>query len=729
MARAVDYIRQTARGLGFAHENGVVHRDIKPANLLLDKSGTIKILDMGLARFDDGLAAQEGLTQSGQVMGTVDYMAPEQAFDTRSADARADIYSLGCTLYRLLTGQNMYDGESLVQKLMAHQSKPIPSLVGQASRLPSSPPRPLGEGRGECDQSELAALTALDPIFQKMVAKLPEDRYQSMSDVEAALAPFANSPSGSQANHSSGGSGRGNPSYEVEPTSAFPAPVAVQLVSSPSAAVDGYSPTVSLAGPEQSTDPVSERSIQFARQNTPRPAGGTQRPPWWRRQPAALIAAGLGGILLVVLGIWVIVRDQQGKEVARIQVPEGGNVTVQAGDGTSAPVKSGPFNPEVPSVAVRTNYAMVLDGSGFAEVENFVHERQQPITIEAWAKLKPTRVVRPFITLPGPDYRIKIQQGAMAGSNLLQFGASLGNSSPPDFMCVNSRRPPADWFHVALCVYGADKFAAFVDGKPIKELPRFLNNALMQRSNVLMIGNDRDPNAKSIDGLIDELRVSESIRYVEPFTPKRRFEPDADTVALYHFDEGQGDVLVDSSGHNHHGKIVGATWVHVADIDAGARAMAATQSVQNSSLVFDGVDDYAELPIRLKDVGLYLPDKPFTYEAFVTAHQQRAEARTAKTRSSIMTPGIMGFFQIGALTYVPNNPLVDLVYSTRLYSDKPFPELEEHHVAMVWDGQEVRMYVDGIKQVKGVARVPATDMPPNSEFDWVPFSLCGMWSA
>jgi len=117
--QAIDYILQAARGLEYAHGEGVVHRDIKPANLLLDKKGIVKILDMGLARFDDAFAGgggiQDGLTQSGQVMGTVDYMAPEQAMDTREADAKADVYSLGCTLHRLVIGENVYGGETLVQ--------------------------------------------------------------------------------------------------------------------------------------------------------------------------------------------------------------------------------------------------------------------------------------------------------------------------------------------------------------------------------------------------------------------------------------------------------------------------------------------------------------------------------------------------------------------------------------------------------------------------------------
>ena len=97
----------------------------------LDKEGTVKILDMGLARIagaDAAMGGPERLTTTGQVMGTCDYMAPEQAMDCHAVDARADIYSLGCTLYRLLVGRPPYRGESLMQILMAHQQAPIPSL-------------------------------------------------------------------------------------------------------------------------------------------------------------------------------------------------------------------------------------------------------------------------------------------------------------------------------------------------------------------------------------------------------------------------------------------------------------------------------------------------------------------------------------------------------------------------------------------------------------------------
>jgi serine/threonine protein kinase len=172
VAEAVDCILQAARGLEHAHGKGVIHRDIKPSNLLVDAAGTVKILDLGLARFlrlpSCGRTAESsGLSEGGMIVGTADYMAPEQALDAATADHRADIYSLGCTFYCLLAGKPLYSLGTAMQRLLAHRESPIPSLR---------------EARPEVTED-------LDTIFPRMVAKEPQDRFSSMAEVIAALTP------------------------------------------------------------------------------------------------------------------------------------------------------------------------------------------------------------------------------------------------------------------------------------------------------------------------------------------------------------------------------------------------------------------------------------------------------------------------------------------------------------------------------------------------------------
>src|SRR5579863_3957929 len=113
VARAIDVIMQAARGLECAHQHGVVHRDIKPANLFLEKSGRVVVLDLGLARIEDSEDESEDqdnqrLTQPGHFLGTLDYVSPEQTADAHEVTPRSDVYSLGCALYYVLTGQPPY---------------------------------------------------------------------------------------------------------------------------------------------------------------------------------------------------------------------------------------------------------------------------------------------------------------------------------------------------------------------------------------------------------------------------------------------------------------------------------------------------------------------------------------------------------------------------------------------------------------------------------------------
>jgi serine/threonine protein kinase len=170
VVQACNYVRQAATGLAYLHSRGIIHRDVKPANLILANDGTVKLLDMGLVRFasSEDLSSVEidqELTQAGIVIGTVAYMSPEQALDTRSADQRSDIYSLGCTLFFLLTSRSLYHEETGMKTLLAHREQAVPSI------------------REFCEEAPVS----LDAVFRTMVAKRPADRLQSMNEIIAAL--------------------------------------------------------------------------------------------------------------------------------------------------------------------------------------------------------------------------------------------------------------------------------------------------------------------------------------------------------------------------------------------------------------------------------------------------------------------------------------------------------------------------------------------------------------
>ncbi len=173
VARACDYVQQAALGLQHAFEKQMVHRDIKPQNLILARDGErhiVKVLDFGLAKVTRAKNEDTGLTDEGAMLGTPDYVAPEQTLDAANADIRADVYGLGCTLYYLLTGAPPFNGRSRFEVLQAHQSMES---------------KPLNLVRPEVPE-ELAA------VVRKMMAKDPAQRYQTPMALVQALAPFVN---------------------------------------------------------------------------------------------------------------------------------------------------------------------------------------------------------------------------------------------------------------------------------------------------------------------------------------------------------------------------------------------------------------------------------------------------------------------------------------------------------------------------------------------------------
>lgn len=171
IADACELIRQAALALQCAHEHGLVHRDIKPSNLMLARDGLVKLLDLGLARIAMDQPAGEEMTGTGQAMGTADYMAPEQVADSHEVDIRADVYSLGCTLYKLLGGHAPFSGpkyKSNFDKMAAHVREPPPPITGSRGGIP--------------DQ--------LVAVLHRMLEKDPQRRYATPGEVAEALGPL-----------------------------------------------------------------------------------------------------------------------------------------------------------------------------------------------------------------------------------------------------------------------------------------------------------------------------------------------------------------------------------------------------------------------------------------------------------------------------------------------------------------------------------------------------------
>ena len=484
ISRACDYLAQAARGLVFAHEQGIVHRDIKPGNLLVNEGeGIVKVLDLGLARFQEpsvGQALPAGeLTNSGALMGTVDYMAPEQALNTSRADAKADVYSLGCTLFRVLTGENVFAGNTMMEKLVAHREQT---------------PRRLRTLRPDVPQE-------LDDLTAAMLAKQPSAR-PTMTDVAARLAQLA-------------------------------AALSDKLSDKPG-------------------DKRSDVAPSSLRHTNPR-----------RRWTTLVVAAS---VLVAGFILWSATRERTPREpTSGLGLPGAQPV---ATSGAIAPVDrkdslfvygGEPFDPEHPMIDVES---LRYDGSTPLTVEAWVVPDPTPTLAEYSFKERDFRLKPAFVEFGGsedPQARLYWHVISLEDMNRYFVGTVKYKPQPP----MSPNRPVTSSPNV-----GADRSARLhhlaitigpkVDGK--HEVVRWWNGVPVRFSRGMfeLVFDPRD-HLRS-NGYVDEVRISQSVRYTAPFKPERRFEPDADTLALYHCDEGSGDVLVDASGRGHHGKLRNALW-------------------------------------------------------------------------------------------------------------------------------------------------------------------------
>jgi serine/threonine protein kinase len=303
VVRACHYMRDAAEGLQHAHNAGWVHRDIKPGNLVLGRDGTVKILDMGLARlFSDDSDNLTKRYEKNAVLGTADYLAPEQATNSSDVDIRADIYSLGATFYFLLTGKPPFDEGTVTQKLIWHQAKP---------------PKPIRELRPDIPKE-------LEAVINKMMAKKPVHRYQEPSALVVALEPWTR--------------------QHIEPPADEEMPRLCPALENYNPA--GLSmPLSGMGGPAsgvRARGRSGPRSALLSRKSLPRPA---ESAPWYKNK---WVAIGGGAAALILLGIGLAFLFKSPKKDDS-SVTKGGNTNASNIPPVTIPPPSPPkTNPPLP---------------------------------------------------------------------------------------------------------------------------------------------------------------------------------------------------------------------------------------------------------------------------------------------------------------------------------------------------------------------------------------------
>ncbi len=494
---AVECVLQAARGLSYAHSQGVIHRDIKPANLLRAKDGTVKILDMGLARLNNTDPSTDvNLTGTGVMMGTAAYMPPEQARDTRKADARSDLYSLGCTLFYLLTGRTAFTGTTQMDMILSHVNQPIPSLRQINVQIP----------------------LAVDRIFQRLVAKNPDDRFQSADQLIPVLQSALDDCR--------------RPSDHQTLVEQLQSMKLDSRSTSTAGSMENSATAVSSSDFKFATSEAATRATALPERKSKTESGRGKR---------NLLMAGGGGVLLLMLtAIFYSGGDDPDPDV--VPVIENGDGDTNAGDNQkSNSIASAKKSLERPPQNASDRRVLQFNGSSsYAVASNLNPLAGASYTIEARIRPQSIRASNPsnVVSWLGPDWMaIFIGQNGTVGLARRTGGTSFVYSSTQVMQ-------PGQWYHVAAS-FDAANMQLFVDGRETElseqpfDLPETHGGFFIGGVDSQLLPVDQ--NDRFFHGLIESVRVTSGVRYTANFEPSPRLTSDEKTLAAFPLHRSDND--------------------------------------------------------------------------------------------------------------------------------------------------------------------------------------------
>ena len=648
LAQILRISRDIAKGLAAAHDKGLIHRDIKPANLWLDQGNAdrVKILDFGLARAEK---EDVHVTHAGTIVGTPAFMAPEQARGNQPVDARADLFSLGCVLYRLCVGHIPFRSDTTMGILLAIATEEPVSPAKAGAKVPIELSdlvmQLLEKDPVQRTPNAKAVISLLDAIEQKYGIETSGDSLVATNFAEPGSVPR-------------------NRIRWFAVAGAFVA-IALAAILLLRRTSDGV---VRIEG--------NDDSIQLAFGDGEVKAVSDYREPLWLKPGTQLVKIRRDGMpdfvfdsdkLVVANGDDFLLRVEvvadevrllrDGKSIDSFQLPNAGNLPAPPGG----------------------DYALRFGDGCWVETP-IKYDGIQPITVEA--------TIRSRFGTEGACALVSNLNMPERGNGGCSLHIAAGffvfaRNADFDEPRVRSQElvPTNKWIRVA-GVWDGKELRLYQDGQPIGIAGKTEKFSKTNDTFTLLIGSERKDDEPDwfFLGDISEVRISKVARYAKAYQPKDRLAADADTLALYRFDEGRGKKLRDASGNDRHGKIVGAKWVSKNDADGDKSLLDPPPTTDFAVWAEQGAGVLAE-SLKLPKSG------PITIEGYVTP-------RHAKPSESMHLMGAVNH-AVG----VNGSGRWSMVWATKNGNEQTntglFVENRRTHVAGVIEGRKMRLFVDG----------------------------------